>query len=91
MLLEGNKYDIVYPLITAMGKIMLHWLLFFTYITHWKGNEIWINGSICKNMIVNINTQDKSFGKSRNKLVGVSNTAFHWRPTAQMLKIQSCS
>lgn len=34
MLLEGNKYDIVYPLITAMGKIMLHWLLFFTYITH---------------------------------------------------------
>lgn len=24
MLLEGNKYDIVYPFIIAMGKIMLH-------------------------------------------------------------------
>lgn len=34
ILLEGNKCDIVYPLITAMGKIMLHWLLFFTYITN---------------------------------------------------------
>lgn len=89
MLLEGNKYDIVYPLIIAMGKIMLHWLLFFTYITNWKGNEIWINGPICTNMIVNINMQSKSVGKSRNKLVGLSNTVFHWSQAAQMLKIQA--
>lgn len=34
MLLEGNKYDIVYPLIIATGKIMLQWLLFFIYNTN---------------------------------------------------------
>lgn len=91
MLLEGNKYDIVYPLIIATGKIMLRWLLFFIYITNRKRNEIWINAPICTNMIVNINMQGKSVSKSRNKLVGLSNTVFHWRLTAQMLKIQSCS
>lgn len=77
MLLEGNKCDIVYSLSIAMGKIMVHWLLFFTYITNWKGNEVRINGPICTNMIVNINMQGKSVGKSRNKLVNVSNTVFH--------------
>lgn len=77
MLLEGNKCDIVYSLIIAMGKIMLHWLLFFTYITNWKGNEVRINGPIYTNMIVNINMQGKLVGKSRNKLVGVLNTVFH--------------
>jgi len=42
-------------------------------------------------MIVNINTQGMSVGKRRNKLAGLLNTVFHWRPTAHMLKTQSCS